>query len=74
MKTTITQTERLRVAEWITDARQLLAGAEAIEQQIAITLGLSPTDEDRDAITDAIGVPQTVDTLLERLNIGVDEG
>lgn len=73
MKRTITQTERLRVAEWLTDGRQLLDGVEDIERQIAFTLGFDPIEATSDTIMDAIGVALPVDTLLERLHIGVDD-
>jgi hypothetical protein len=70
MNARITNAERRRVAEWITDAQQLLAGVEVIERQIATTLGVTTLD-DRDVITEAISLPLTVDELLLRLQIGV---
>jgi hypothetical protein len=70
MKTTITPAERLRVAEWMLDAQQLLAGVDDLERHIATMLGFGP-DDDRDAITDAISVPMGVDQLLADLHIGV---
>jgi hypothetical protein len=72
MKTTITHAERLRVAEWMLDAQQLLAGVETLEGQIAKTLGFGP-DDSRDPITDAISVPLTVDQLLADLHIGIQD-
>jgi hypothetical protein len=71
MRTTITHAERLHVADWIRDARYLLADVAALERDIAITLGV-PRDEE--SITDAISVPTcTVDDLLETLGISVSE-
>lgn len=72
MKTSITHAERLRVAEWILDARQLLIGVENIERHIAATLGFTAADN-ADLITDAIGTTMTIDHLLSLLEIAVDE-
>lgn len=72
MKAAITQAERLRIAEWMTDARQLLAGVEDLERHIATTLGFKP-DDDRDTITDAVTLPLTVDQLLRQLSIEVSD-
>ena len=72
MKARITHAERLRIAEWITDAQQLLAGVETIERQVAATLGFGPT-EDRDVITDTLSIPLSVDRLLADLSITVEE-
>jgi hypothetical protein len=70
MKTTITHAERLRVAEWLLDAQQLLAGVATLEGQIAKALGFGP-DDTRDPITDAVSVPWTVDQLLADLHITI---
>jgi hypothetical protein len=72
MKTTITHAERLRVAEWLLDAQQLLAGVATLEGQIARTLGFGPEDP-CDPITDAVSVPWTVDQLLADLHIGIQD-
>jgi hypothetical protein len=72
MKPSITQIERSRVAAWILEAQHLLAGVDALEGHIAATLGVGP-DDDRDAITDAVSVPRTVDDLLADLHIGLQD-
>jgi hypothetical protein len=72
MKTTITHAERLRVAEWMLDAVQLLARVNEREGQIARALGFGPEDT-RDPITDAVSVPWTVDQLLADLHIDIQD-
>ena len=72
MKPSITEADRRRVAEWITDAQQLLAGVEHIEQRIALTLGFEDGD-DREIITDAVNLPLSVDRLLRELHIDIEE-
>ena len=54
--------------------QQLLVGVEDIERRIALTLGRAPgTDSDADVITDAVAGVVTLDYLLRRFDITVEE-
>ena len=74
MKATITHAEWQHVAELLLDGQQLLVGVEDIERRIALTLGREPgTDPDADVITDAVAGVVTLDYLLRRFDITVEE-
>lgn len=78
MKRTITHADRLQVADWLLEGRELLIGVKNLEGHIAITFGISGADPQAtllaDIITDAIAIPTTtIDDLLAQLGIRVDE-